>query len=151
MSDELTIGEVAARSGLNVSAVRFYEERGLIASTRTSGNQRRYRREVLRRLAMIQAGQHVGLTLEELSDALSTLPAGQGPTKRDWARLSSAWREILVERIEVLEKLRAQLDTCVGCGCLSMRQCSLSNPKDRLGKTGAGPRLLLQGDSSERH
>lgn len=137
---EWTVGEVAERSGLNVSALHFYEKKGLIASARTAGNQRRYPRDVLRRLAVIRVGQRAGVPLETIRAALETLPASRAPTRRDWARLSAAWRDALDARIADLLNLRDQLDDCIGCGCLSLRSCRLRNPGDALGAAGEGPR-----------
>lgn len=137
---ELSVGDVAQRSGLNVSALHFYEKKGLIASVRTAGNQRRYPRDVLRRLAVIRVGQRAGVPLQTIRAALATLPASRTPTKRDWARLSAAWRDALDARIADLLKLRDQLDDCIGCGCLSLRSCRLRNPGDALGGAGEGPR-----------
>ena len=137
MSD-LTIGELADRSGVAPSALRFYEERGLIDSRRTTGNQRRYPRAALRRVAFIRTAQRVGLTLEEVSDALATLPEGRTPTKADWARLSRSWRPRLDEQIRRIELLRDRLDGCIGCGCLSLRTCTLVNPGDVLAGEGPG-------------
>lgn len=139
----LTIGRVAERSGLAVSAIRYYEELGLIAAQRTEGGQRRFRREVLRRVAVIQAAQRVGLSLDEIGTALSCLPTEAAPTEEEWAALSSAWRPLLDARIRVLEGLRDQLDRCIGCGCLSLEACGLRNPDDAAGADGAGPRYLL--------
>lgn len=140
----ITIGEVARRSGLAVSALHFYERQGLIRSTRTAGNQRRYARDVLRRLAVIQVAQRVGIPLKEVAEALRTLPEGRTPTRRDWTRLSAHWRASLDERIAQLTRLRDQLDTCIGCGCLSIRRCGLYNPADAKGADGPGPRLLIR-------
>lgn len=137
---DLGIGEVARRSGLAVSALHFYERRGLIASTRSGGNQRRYARDVLRRLAVIRVGQRAGIPLETIRAALDTLPASRTPTKRDWARLSAAWRDVLDARIADLQHLRDQLSDCIGCGCLSLRSCRLRNPGDAMGRDGDGPR-----------
>lgn len=134
----LTVGEVAERSGLAVSALRFYERKGLLASERTTGNQRRYRRDVLRRVAFIRVSQRVGIPLADIRAALESLPEGRTPTKRDWARLSSVWRKALDVRITALEHLRNDLTGCIGCGCLSLRTCSLQNPDDTLGDTGDG-------------
>jgi MerR family redox-sensitive transcriptional activator SoxR len=142
----LAVGEVAQRSGVAVSAIRFYESKGLITSTRTDGGQRRFRRDVLRRLAFIQVAQRVGLSLEEIRQALATLPAKSGPSSREWRRLSSSWRPLLDERIRLLESLRDELDSCIGCGCLSLGRCRLRNPQDRAAALGQGPRYLL-GDS----
>ena len=141
--EELPIGAVAARAGVNVSALRFYEERGLISSRRSEGGQRRYDRSVLRRLAFIQVAQRVGLTLEEIGDALATLPSDDALTPKDWKRLSAAWRPMLEERIRLLQGLRDDLDSCLGCGCLSLERCRLRNPADRAAGLGAGPRYLL--------
>ena len=140
---ELAIGEVAERSGLAVSAIRFYEDKGLIASARTPGGQRRFRRDVLRRLAFIQAAQRVGLSLDEIGAAMDTLPGDAGPTGPEWKELSASWRPLLDERIELLIALRDQLDHCIGCGCLSLERCKLSNPGDRAARLGAGARYLL--------
>lgn len=143
MDTELAIGEVSERSGLAVSAIRFYEERRLIASARTPGGQRRFRRDVLRRLAFIQAAQRVGLTLDEIGAALDTLPADAGPSGAEWKQLSASWRPLLDERIALLTALRDQLDHCIGCGCLSLERCRLSNPGDRAARAGPGARYLL--------
>ena len=143
MELELTIGEVSERSGLAVSAIRFYEDKGLITSTRTPGGQRRFRRDVLRRLAFIQAAQRVGLTLDDIGAALAALPGDGAPTGGQWNELSSSWRPLLDERIELLKSLRDQLDHCIGCGCLSLERCRLSNPGDRAARLGPGARYLL--------
>ncbi len=143
MRELLTIGEVARRSGVAASALRFYEERGLIRSRRSSGGQRRYGRSVLRRLAFVQVAQRVGLTLDEIAHALATLPDDESLTATDWKRLSAAWRPLLDERIRLLEGLRDELDSCIGCGCLSLERCRLRNPGDRAGSLGPGPRYLL--------
>jgi MerR family redox-sensitive transcriptional activator SoxR len=140
---ELAIGEVSERSGLAVSAIRFYEDKGLVVSTRTPAGQRRFRRDVLRRLAFIQAAQRVGLTLEEIGGALDVLPPDAGPTAPQWRELSEAWRPLLDERIALLTALRDQLDHCIGCGCLSLERCRLSNPGDRAARLGPGARYLL--------
>jgi MerR family transcriptional regulator, redox-sensitive transcriptional activator SoxR len=140
---ELTVGEVAARSGVAVSAVRFYEAKGLIHSRRTAGNQRRYTRDVLRRVAFIRVSQRVGIPLNQIRDALAQLPDERTPTRQDWARLSASWRSELDARIEQLRRLRDDLTDCIGCGCLSLSKCRLSNPYDRLGEQGPGPRRLL--------
>jgi MerR family redox-sensitive transcriptional activator SoxR len=139
---ELTIGELSERSGVATSAIRYYEDRGLVSSRRTTGNQRRYERAVLRRLAFIRTAQRVGLTLEEIEAALSTLPSGRTPTKADWTRLSRGWRPRLDAQIHELERLRDTLDSCIGCGCLSLRRCSLSNPDDVVAARGPGPVFL---------
>lgn len=151
--DLLTVGEVARRSGYATSAVRYYDRIGLISSTRTSGDQRRYERGVLRRLAFIRAARNVGLTLDEVAEALALLPAGRTPTKADWAKLSRSWRERLNEQIKALEKLRDGLDSCIGCGCLSLRTCAFSNPGDGLAALGPGaayfPRRLRAADTGQ--
>ncbi|WP_158866041.1 redox-sensitive transcriptional activator SoxR [Leifsonia sp. AG29] len=135
----LTVGEVAARSGVAVSTLHFYERERLIASERTPGNQRRYRRDVLRRIAFVRVSQRVGIPLADIRTALDSLPEGRTPTKKDWARLSRLWRDELDERIRQLEHLRSDLTDCMGCGCLSLRTCSLQNRQDRLGANGPGP------------
>jgi MerR family transcriptional regulator, redox-sensitive transcriptional activator SoxR len=145
--DALTIGAVADRSGVATSALRFYEHEGLLAATRTPGGQRRYPREVLRRVAFIRAAQNVGLSLAEIKGALATLPDDRTPTKGDWARLSRSWRQALDDQITALIRLRDDLDSCIGCGCLSLRACALYNPVDAAASLGTGPRYLL-GDSS---
>jgi MerR family redox-sensitive transcriptional activator SoxR len=142
MSTELTVGGVAARSGVAVSTIHFYEAQGLIRSTRTGGNQRRYPREVLRRVAVIKVAQRIGIPLSIIRDALETLPKGRTPTARDWNRLSRGWRALLDERIAKLVRLRGTLDQCIGCGCLSLKVCPLRNPADVLAKEGPGARLL---------
>lgn len=140
--DELTIGQVASRTGIAPSALRFYEERGLLQPLRTQGGQRRYRRSSLRLLSVLKAAQAVGLSLEEIETALATLPDQRAPTKRDWARLSTAWRAQLDAHIQRLERLRDNLDGCIGCGCLSLRSCALFNPEDRDATSGPGARRL---------
>jgi MerR family transcriptional regulator, redox-sensitive transcriptional activator SoxR len=139
---ELTIGELAARSGVAASALRFYESEGLITSRRTSGNQRRYDRVTLRRIAVIQAGKAAGVPLGQIREALATLPSERTPTRRDWQRLSRAWRDDLDRRIATLEGLRSRLSTCIGCGCLSLKTCALLNPDDEAGEIGAGAHYL---------
>jgi MerR family transcriptional regulator, redox-sensitive transcriptional activator SoxR len=139
---ELSIGVVAQRSGVAPSALRFYERRGLIASTRTDGNQRRYDRAVLRRIALVQAGRAAGIPLVEISAALAGLPTSRTPTRRDWERLSSRWRNDLDARIETLQALRERLTTCIGCGCLSIDRCELLNPDDEAAAHGAGAHYL---------
>jgi MerR family redox-sensitive transcriptional activator SoxR len=148
LPDRITIGELAARSGIATSALRFYEDQGLISAERTAGNQRVYPRPTLRRVAFIRAAQAVGLTLDEIAGALATLPADRTPVKRDWERLSTAWRDRLDERIVELERLRDGLTSCIGCGCLSLRTCRLLNPDDRVSAKGSGARYLL-GDEAE--
>jgi MerR family redox-sensitive transcriptional activator SoxR len=147
--DLLTIGEVAERSGLTTSAIRFYEAEGLVSSTRTPGNQRAFARHTLRRLAFIRAAQRVGLTLDDVAGALATLPPDRAPTKAQWARLSRGWRGRLDERIAELERLRDDLSTCIGCGCLSLQTCRLFNPDDEAAANGPGPRYLLGDDREE--
>ncbi|MGH9024914.1 MAG: redox-sensitive transcriptional activator SoxR [Acidimicrobiia bacterium] len=142
----LSIGEVADRTGVAPSALRFYEAEGFLTSTRTDGGQRRFAREVLRRVAFIRAAQRVGLRLDEIRAALATLPKGRTPTTSDWARLSRSWRPRLDEQIALLERLRDQLTGCIGCGCLSLQVCALFNPGDEAAQLGEGPRYLL-GDS----
>jgi MerR family redox-sensitive transcriptional activator SoxR len=142
LPDVLTIGEVAKRSGVPHTALRFYEERGLIAAERTAGNQRKYARAVLRRLAFIRTAQRVGLSLEDIHDALATLPEGRSPTKTDWARLSNRWRGELDARIDAMQRLRDRLTACIGCGCLSLKSCHLRNRDDLMADLGPGaPRL----------
>jgi MerR family transcriptional regulator, redox-sensitive transcriptional activator SoxR len=141
-SAELTVGQLSARSGAAVSTLHFYEARGLIHSRRTSGNQRRYTRDTLRRVAFVRAAQRVGMPLKDIAAALAELPDGRVPTRSDWARLSATWRTALTERIERLERLRDNLDDCIGCGCLSLDRCALANPDDALAALGPGaPRL----------
>ena len=139
---QLTIGQLAERAGVATSAIRFYESRGLIRSVRTSGNQRRYERSTLRRVAFIRTAQRVGLSLDEIAAALATLPENRTPTKADWSRLSRTWRPRLDEQIERLERLRDRLDGCIGCGCLSLRTCALTNPGDEAAQRGPGPVFL---------
>jgi MerR family transcriptional regulator, redox-sensitive transcriptional activator SoxR len=141
--DLLTIGELSARSGVATSALRYYEKLGLIRSTRTGGNQRRYERAELRRVAFIRVAAQVGVPLDEIAEALRSLPASRTPTRADWARLSARWRSRLDEQIGLLERLRDKLSSCIGCGCLSLQRCALSNPKDVLAARGAGPHYLL--------
>ena len=141
----LTVGEVAARAGVAVSALHFYETKGLIRSIRSGGNQRRYARGVLRRVAVIKAAQRVGIPLEEIKAALDTLPPDRSPTAADWAGLSLVWKDDLDSRIEELVRLRDHLDNCIGCGCLSVDRCPLYNPNDRLGRDGPGARLWGRG------
>ena len=143
LEPELAIGEVSERSGLAVSAIRFYEDKGLITSARTDGGQRRFRRDVLRRLAFIQAAQRVGLTLDDIGGALAVLPPDGAPTGSEWRALSASWRPLLDERIALLTALRDQLDHCIGCGCLTLDRCRLSNPGDRAARLGPGARYLL--------
>jgi MerR family redox-sensitive transcriptional activator SoxR len=139
----LTIGELAARSGAAPSALRYYERMGLIRASRTGGNQRRYERAELRRVAFIRIAQQVGVSLEEIGKALADLPDARTPTKADWERLSRHWHGRLEERIALLERLRDNLTGCIGCGCLSLSRCRLYNPHDELAALGPGPRRLL--------
>lgn len=143
MEEMLTIGEVAARAGVATSALRFYEERGLLASTRTEGNQRRYPRSAIRVVSVIRAAQTLGLTLNEIQETLDSLPEGRTPTTKDWTQLSKTWRSRLDEQIASLEALRDQLDSCIGCGCLSLKACGIANWGDAAAAKGAGPRYLL--------
>ncbi len=145
MDKPLTIGQVARRSGVAASALRFYEERGLIASQRARSGHRLYPQSVLRRVAFIVFAQRIGLSLEEIGAELARLPADRVPTGRDWARLSSGWTARIDQRIAELERLRSGLTSCIGCGCLSLARCKLANPADRLGRVGPGPRLWLRG------
>jgi MerR family transcriptional regulator, redox-sensitive transcriptional activator SoxR len=149
MEQLLTIGEVARRTGIATSAVRFYESRGLIGATRTEAGQRRFRRDVLRRISFIRVAQRVGLGLEEIEEALSELPPDRAPSRSDWERLSRHWREQFEERIRILEGLRDGLTECIGCGCLSLRTCRLCNPDDHAADFGTGPRYLLGNSSDE--
>lgn len=139
---ELTVGEVAARSGVAISTLHFYEAEGLIRSRRNAGNQRRYPREVLRRIAVIRVAQRTGIPLKSIREALKALPDERTPTTEDWNKLSARWRAELNDRIDRLMRLRDQLDGCIGCGCLSLGVCPLRNPWDRLAEQGPGPRLL---------
>jgi MerR family transcriptional regulator, redox-sensitive transcriptional activator SoxR len=143
MADLLTIGEVSKRSGVASSALRFYEQRGLIASERREGGQRRYQRHVLRRIAFIVFAQRVGLTLDEIGAELARLDPNRAPSRADWSRLSSAWVARIDERIAELERLRGGLGECIGCGCLSLDRCALANPGDRAGRSGPGPRYWI--------
>lgn len=142
MASEFSVGQIAARSGVAVSALHFYEREGLIRSQRTGGNQRRYARDVLRRIGFIKVGQELGISLSEIRKALETLPNDKSPAMRDWQRVSRGWAKMLDLRIERLGKLREGLTECIGCGCLSLDRCSILNPKDRLAKEGAGARRL---------
>jgi MerR family redox-sensitive transcriptional activator SoxR len=139
---DLSVGEVASRSGVAVSTVHFYESQGLIKGWRNSGNHRRYAREVLRRIAVIKVAQRAGIPLQSIKEALATLPDGRTPTARDWRKLSAKWKKDLDDRIARLTRLRDQMSGCIGCGCLSIKECPLRNPYDELGEQGPGPRLL---------
>ncbi len=143
MSELITIGEVSRRSGVASSALRFYEERGLISSERAGSGHRRYARPVLRRIAFIVFAQRVGLTLDEIGDELAKLPPDRAPNRRDWSRLSSKWTVRIDERIAELERLKRGLTECIGCGCLSLDRCQLANPGDRAGARGPGPRYWI--------
>jgi len=144
--ESLSIGELAARSGVAPSALRYYERLGLIRSTRSGGNQRRYERAELRRVAFIRIAAQVGVPLDEIKAALDGLPGARTPTQADWAKLSAQWRRRLDERIRLMERLRDRLTGCIGCGCLSLRRCTLMNPGDVLATRGPGPRRLLSDD-----
>jgi MerR family transcriptional regulator, redox-sensitive transcriptional activator SoxR len=139
----ITIGDLAKRAGVAASALRYYEDAGLVRSARTAGGQRQYPREMLRRVAFIRVAQTVGLSLDEIRAALATLPQQRTPTKADWERLSRAWQPLLDARIATLEALRDQLTSCIGCGCLSLKTCALYNPNDAAKARGTGPRYLL--------
>jgi MerR family redox-sensitive transcriptional activator SoxR len=143
MDPVLTIGEISRRSGVASSALRFYEERGLISSVRAGSGHRRYSRSVLRRIAFIVFAQRIGLSLDEIGDELGKLPADRTPRRKDWSRLSSKWAKRIEDRIAELERLRDNLTGCIGCGCLSLERCRLANPADRAGRTGPGPRYWL--------
>ncbi|MGE8103036.1 redox-sensitive transcriptional activator SoxR [Allorhizobium sp. NPDC080224] len=140
----LTVGDVARRSGIAVSAIHFYERKGLIVADRTGGNQRRYGRDVLRRLALIRAAQEVGLPLSDVAEALAGLPQKRTPTPEDWRQIASIWAEKLDARIRILQRLRHDLDGCIGCGCLSLQRCQLVNPADRLAEEGTGAVTLAR-------
>lgn len=141
---EATVGELAERAGVATSALRFYEREGLIHSRRTSGNQRRYSRDTLRRVAFIRASQRLGMPLAAIREVLALLPDNRTPTREDWARVSACWRKDLDERIRLMQQLRDNLTDCIGCGCLSIDVCALANPYDRLGEEGPGARRLAQ-------
>ena len=141
--DLLSIGQVAQRAGVARSALRYYESLGLIASTRTAGDRRRYRRAVLRRIAVIRAAQRVGLSLQDIGDAFASVPIEAAPTRAQWARMSAQWRPVIEQQIADLEKVRDELTGCIGCGCLSLQRCRLYNPEDELGAEGSGSRRLF--------
>jgi MerR family redox-sensitive transcriptional activator SoxR len=149
VSELLTIGEVARRSGVASSALRFYEERGLIASERAGSGHRRYPRHVLRRIAFVVFAQRVGLTLDEIGAELARLPADRAPTRDDWSRLSAGWVARIDARIAELERLRQGLGECIGCGCLSLDRCRLANPDDRAAGSGPGPRYWIAGANAD--
>lgn len=142
MSDSWTVGKVAQRSGVAVSALHFYERKGLIKSDRNAGNQRRYTKDVLRRLSVIKAAQKLGITLAEIQEAFTALPSRRAPTQEDWEKLSEQWQAKLNQRIAYMERLRDYLDGCIGCGCLSMKKCPLYNAEDKLAEEGPGPVIL---------
>ncbi|MCW2880391.1 MAG: MerR family transcriptional regulator [Sphaerisporangium sp.] len=142
---ELSVGDLAARSGVSVSALHFYEKQGLISSRRTSGNQRRYRRDMLRRVALIRMAQGVGIPLANVAEILSLFPPDHIPTRKDWQRMSECWKEELDERVRRLLQLRDDFTDCIGCGCMSIDRCPLINPGDELGRQGPGPRRLMGG------
>jgi MerR family transcriptional regulator, redox-sensitive transcriptional activator SoxR len=144
---ELTIGALSRRTGVAPSALRFYEDERLVHATRSEGGQRRYARETLRRVSFIRIAQQVGLSLDEIREALSSLPESRTPTKRDWERLSRSWRPRIDAQIALLERLRDRLDGCIGCGCLSLQVCRLVNPGDEAATHGPGPRWILEEDS----
>jgi len=144
----LTAGQVATRSGVAVSTVHFYEAKSLIKGWRSTGNQRRYSRDVLRRVAVIKVAQRLGLPLSMIKQAIDSLPGGRTPTAKDWRRLSVEWRKELDHRISLLERLRGQLDSCIGCGCLSLKVCQLRNPGDTVSDQGSGP-MLMEGDLAQ--
>lgn len=143
MDEYLTIGALAERAGVATSTLRYYEDRGLISSGRTDGNQRRYQRSTLRTVSVIRAAQEVGLTLAKIEQALKSLPDSRTPTEADWAKLASGWRSELDGRIDELTALRDELDSCIGCGCLSLKSCAIFNPADRAGVAGAGARYII--------
>lgn len=141
--EDLTIGALSERTGVATSALRFYESEGLISSTRSAGGQRRFRRDTIRRVSFVRIAQQVGLSLDEIREALSSLPRNRTPDRRDWERLSRSWRPRLDARIALLERLRDRLDGCIGCGCLSLKVCQLANPGDVAAEDGPGPRYLV--------
>lgn len=143
MQKELAIGDLATRTGLSVSAIRFYETKGLVKPDRNRGGQRRYQRADIRRLSFVLIAQQMGLTIEEIARTLSTLPDGRAPTQKDWTRISKQMRSTLDARIAMMQRLRDRLDGCIGCGCLSLRKCALYNPDDKARRLGTGPRYVL--------
>lgn len=146
----MSIGELARRAGVAPSALRYYESLGLLSSTRTAGDRRRYERAALRRVAVVRAAQRVGLSLEEIRTAFDPVPATRAPTRAQWARMAARWRPMIDQRIADLEKVRDELDGCIGCGCLSLQRCRLYNPDDVRGGEGSGARLLFPDDSDEQ-
>ena len=149
MKSGLTIGDIARRTGLSVSAIRFYESRGLVKPDRTPGGQREFARADIRRLSFIQIAQQMGLTIEEIGEVLSELPDGRTPTKGDWTRISQKFRKRLDDHIAMVERLRDKLDGCIGCGCLSLKRCKLYNPDDRARAAGPGPRFVMTSEQVE--
>ncbi|MFN3212649.1 MAG: redox-sensitive transcriptional activator SoxR [Henriciella sp.] len=143
MKRGLSIGDLAARTGLSVSAIRFYESKGLITPDRNEGNQRRYEGSDIRRLSFILIAQQIGLTIEDIKAEMANLPAGRTPTKADWGKMSRKFRKTLDERIAMMERMRDRLDGCIGCGCLSLKACNLYNPEDKAYRLGVGPRYVL--------
>ena len=141
--DQLSIGEVARRTGLSVSAIRFYEERGLVQSVRNQGGQRRFARSDIRRLSIVMIAQNLGFSLTRISEALSALPTHRAPNKREWENMAQDFRVDIDDRIAVLQRLRDRLDICIGCGCLSLEDCALYNSNDKAGRTGSGPRYVV--------
>lgn len=144
MGSQLTIGELASRTGVATSALRFYEDQGLIQADRAESGHRRYQQATLRRVSFIKIAQEVGLTLQEIAEAMSSLPDSRTPNQEDWARLSASWRPRLDDQIAMLERLRDRLDSCIGCGCLSLRKCAILNPGDIAGERGPGPRYIIE-------
>ena len=144
MRSGYAIGDLAKRTGLSVSAIRFYETRGLVSPYRNAGGQRRFEPSDIRRLSFVMIAQKLGLSLEDISAVLASLPEGRTPTKRDWERLSKAIRQTLDERITMMTRLRDRLDGCIGCGCLSLKNCAIYNPDDEAGERGAGPRFVIE-------
>jgi MerR family redox-sensitive transcriptional activator SoxR len=142
LGNVISIGQLATRTGLAVSAIRFYEQQGLVAPGRNAGGQRRFLCSDIRRLSFVMIAQQLGFTLEEIRNQLKTLPMGRTPTKRDWARISRGFRNMLEARINTMTNLRDRLDGCIGCGCLSLKNCALYNPEDKIGRNGPGPRYL---------
>ena len=145
----LTIGELSDRSGVAPSALRFYEAEGLLHSTRTAGGQRRYHRDALRRVGFVRVAQQVGLSLDEIKEALSSLPDARTPTEKDWQRLSASWQPRIDHQIRLLERLRDRLSACIGCGCLSLKVCRIVNPDDIAAIRGPGPRYILDDEDPE--
>ena len=147
----LSIGQVANRTGLSISAIRYYEMEGLVTPYRNSGGQRRFLASDIRRLSFVLIAQQLGFPLKEIRERLKDLPQGRTPTKKDWTRISRAFRKVLQERIDIMTRMRDRLDGCIGCGCLSLAKCALYNPDDRAARLGVGPRYLLGDDPSEHN